>query len=62
MIEEDHENGGFFVYCDRCSHWTEVSVDTWREMMDEIKAEGWQVRRDGDGWEHICPSCVEIAR
>ena len=33
--------------------------DDFRGFVDDIKAEGWIVKKDGDEWQHFCPSCSE---
>jgi len=65
MIERNSAFNTFEVTCDRCSSETaEFDCDNgWAAMIDELRAEGWAIRKDDDGdWEHIGPACVEAER
>jgi hypothetical protein len=60
MIERDPP---FFwdVSCDRCSTGEErISTDEaphFLAVVEQIKSEGWKVKKVGGEWEHYCPEC-----
>jgi len=67
MIERDPP---FFydVSCDTCSIGEERieiddrDADGFMFTIGFIKAQGWQIRKDDDEWEHVCPACVGEGR
>lgn len=58
MFEQRH--GIFTIYCDerKCQESEEFDTDNdFRSFIDEAKAAGWRVYKDGSNWAHKCPSC-----
>lgn len=43
--------------CDRCHETNETKTDDLREALDEIKSEGWAIRKHLDEWRHYCARC-----
>lgn len=57
MIERIR-NEGVVCHCDSCSELLEA--DTFQELMEDLRSEGWRTKRlDGNDWEHTCPGCQE---
>lgn len=57
----EQHNGVFTIYCEErgCSESESFDTDNdFRSFIDEAKADGWKVYKDGDNWAHKCPSCV----
>lgn len=54
-----HRNrGGEVVFeCDGCDDTLEPGTDDFGQARDELKAEHWQTRKDGEAWNHYCPAC-----
>jgi hypothetical protein len=52
--------GEFVATCTECGeeHFGGTQED-FRAFVEELKAEGWKIRKEGDTWEHICPECSE---
>lgn len=49
------------VSCDKRSSGEErIEADSFREVVDIIKANGWTVTREHGEWVHICPDHGEI--
>lgn len=53
------------VSCDSCAG-GELTVELldapkFQDCVDEIKQDGWTVRRGLHGWEHSCPDCTQGA-
>jgi hypothetical protein len=60
VIERDSfDRDVFNVTCDDCGD--DVDIDSggdWSDMIALLKGEeGWLIRKDGDDWTHLCPSC-----
>ena len=54
---EDLRDGDYEVSCDYCSEDTEVSADSWQDMIELIKSRGWHIRKVGNDWKHMCEDC-----
>lgn len=53
------EGFGYNAACDSCSYDEDMdNADNFQEVVDELKAQGWRIRRAGAGWEHTCPDCI----
>lgn len=35
------------------------TLEDFREFVDELKAGGWLVVKEGDEWCHYCPDCLQ---
>ena len=52
----EREGIGFIVECDKCSNYFNVDSEFFQDAVDELKREGWKIRKDeNDEWIHICP-------
>lgn len=63
MIETTRDR--YIIHCDQCADVEEIEtaeVDGWRGMIEEIKALGWRIFKEGADWHHDCPSCAEERR
>ncbi len=47
----------FDVDCDFCGFSQEYETDSWSELMDLMKEEGWRNSKAKGEWEHHCPAC-----
>lgn len=45
--------------CDGCGDQYATMENDFRDALDKIKSEDWQVRRIGSEWMHVCPDCIE---
>jgi len=43
--------------CDGCGEVYETDKDEPLEALAVIRTEGWEHRRDSDGWSHFCSDC-----
>lgn len=60
MIEEDKTFGSFDIFCDEisCGYSDQFHVSgDFYQAIKEAKEYGWSIKKDGDDWLHICPSC-----
>lgn len=58
MIQFRH--GDYEASCDFCAHGHESGVaDDFSGVVQQIKAFGWKVSRDGNDWSHKCPDCAK---
>ena len=48
---------GYDVYCDPCGFSENIEAESWGELMRTMKSEGWRTVKEGEDWEHRCPSC-----
>jgi len=55
MIDKDGYS--YMVVCDNCGEGAEV--DTWDEVLEYIKEEGWKKRLVDGEFKHYCPECQE---
>lgn len=55
------KNCPFEVECDNCPHSVEIDEEEWMDMIQELKDEGWLIRKvvndKGEHWVHLCPDC-----
>ena len=59
MIERDTDDDTFEVSCSFCNEYTFVDTDgDWATMLEDIKQDGWKIRKINDDWKHMCPACV----
>lgn len=56
MIERGSISG-YEVYCDDCSHSEFFDTDHWDQLMIEMKAYGFQTRKEDGEWVHRCRDC-----
>jgi len=62
MIERNYPFENYTAFCDRCSFDKFFDFSTWNEVIQEMKNDGWRIRKvDGD-WEHLCPTCANKER
>lgn len=55
-----NNKGEFVAECSECGAETYGGTeDDFRAFVEQIKEEGWKVRKDGEDWLHICPDCQE---
>jgi hypothetical protein len=47
----------FIWKCDGCPHEAVFPVHDFWSALAQLKARGWQITRDEDGWDHRCPKC-----
>ena len=45
------------VTCDNCGDGQEF--DSWADVMEFMREEGWRKKLVGGEWEHYCPECQE---
>lgn len=58
MIYKD--KGEFVCECNDCGEKEYGgTVEGFRDFVDQLKAAGWKIRKDGAEWQHACPSCQE---
>lgn len=51
--------GEFVATCEDCGAEFFGGVqDDFRAFVEDMKAEGWQVRKNGEDWEHYCEDCT----
>ncbi len=53
-----NSKGEVIVECDECGKQHTGGTLLFREVIEEIKGEGWLISKDGDTWEHTCPDCA----
>jgi hypothetical protein len=57
MIDKSH---GFYVgFCDVCFINTKA-CETYKDLIDEMKSNGWKAKKVEDEWENICSDCAEV--
>ena len=58
-IEREHFNGPITFLCDgaRCNEFDETHCENFGGALAKVKSHGWQVRKVGNEWQHICPDC-----
>jgi Fe2+ or Zn2+ uptake regulation protein len=50
--EHDYE-----VICDECEDSLEFTDTTWNNMLADVKAAGWKIKKVGEEWKHWCGDC-----
>lgn len=53
--------GEYEIICDGCDEIVYSDGESWEEMSDFLKEEGWKIIRVAKEWEHYCPNCAEEA-
>lgn len=58
----ERQKGKMTLMCDRCEETLDdwFTPDSFDAMMFEAKEYGWYTAKTEDGWEHICPDCLNI--
>lgn len=52
-------NGHYEVACDVCPDGAiEVDAQGVAAAVEKIKRRGWRVRKERDGYAHVCPECA----
>lgn len=57
MIRKDH--GELVCECDGCGTEKYGGTLNFQMFVEDIKDEGWKIRKDNGEWCHYCESCVE---
>jgi len=53
------EGNEYRFYCDGvCGDYIICNEDFYSSL-DELKNNGWKTKKNGNDWEHFCPSCAE---
>lgn len=47
------------VECNECGAEEYSGTLDFRGFVYDLKKEGWKIRKEGDEWIHICPTCAE---
>jgi hypothetical protein len=51
---------GFIAECDSCSSEEDMpDAESFQEAVNQIKGQGWNIRKVGNDWTHVCPSCLQ---
>ncbi len=52
------------MLCDYCGepYSDPVRDSRFHGMIQDAKEDGWRIRKNTSGWEHTCPSCLEIEK
>ena len=58
-IERCQFSGLFEVSCDLCGDGDDFESGDFYGCVQDMKDEGWKIRKVGNDWEHICPECNE---
>ena len=56
MIEKIYKNKRMAI-CDNCGEGQEC--DSWAEVIDFMREEGWRKRLIDGEWKHFCPECQQ---
>lgn len=63
MIEYNGSFGSgdnYNILCDICSNYESLEeIPTFKELIEEMKNNGWKSNKIGDTWIHKCPVCSE---
>lgn len=60
MIEYKDEIRRGVVACDVCNRQAVYTcVDTWRDLIDALKEDGWSICKQKKGWKHVCLECMK---
>lgn len=55
MIDKDGYS--YMVVCDNCGEGEEVA--TWDDVLELMRDDGWQKKKNDNTWNHYCPECKE---
>jgi len=56
MIEKIYKNN-YMLTCDNCGEGEEF--DSWVDVIEFMREEGWRMKLVGGEWEHYCSECQE---
>lgn len=56
MITFDNTFETMEVECDKCSHQEELEGD-YMSCIEEMKSNGWKIKKLNDEWVHYCTEC-----
>ncbi len=56
----DKQYGDYIIICDVCQETALEGFDTFQEVMDARREEGWVTARVGGEWADICPECQNL--
>lgn len=56
MIRRD--NGELVAECTECGAEFEGGTLEFADFIEDMKENGWKIRKDGDEWQHFCPECL----
>jgi len=56
MIEKIYKNK-YMAICDNCG--TGQECDSWADVMEFMREEGWKKKLADGEWKHYCPECQE---
>ena len=51
------EKGELLAECDGCGEEFPGGVLEWQDFIDDLKANGWRIHKEGEEWQHHCPEC-----
>ncbi|MFI5113527.1 MAG: hypothetical protein ACHP7J_00180 [Terriglobales bacterium] len=51
--------GELAVECDECGTEAFGGTADFQQFIQDIKDQGWKIRKVDDEWVHKCPSCAE---
>ncbi len=54
MIVTVIHNSEYRATCDYCGELDTHFVARWKDVIDQMKAEGWWIRKIEDKWYHFC--------
>ena len=58
MIQKD-QYGAWEVWCDRCPEDQSFDhIETFSELISEMKDAGWFSKKEDEEWIHLCPACA----
>lgn len=52
--QEQRKQPPITFFCDECSHEEECDTADFMKALEQIKNEGWKVRKLGNSWNHYC--------
>ncbi len=44
--------------CDGCGQEVFGGTLSFQEFIQDLKGQGWKMRKDEETWEHFCPDCA----
>lgn len=53
------EKGELTAYCEECGCPEHGGTLGFREFVEHLKEQGWEIRKEEDSWLHTCPDCAE---
>ena len=57
MVEKIYRNK-YMATCDNCG--TGQECDSWADVMEFMREEGWKKKLFDGEWKHYCSECVEV--